>query len=583
MRFPRLLLPTVLVAALVPAAPAAAAAPALGGKAMRAKPGNVAAGTVVTIRARARARTAISRLRVFVARRSGARSLRVGLYASRRGKPGRRLAKGRVAHVRRGQFNTARIRRVSLQAGRHYWIAALPRRGSLRSRRPAARCVARARRAGSLPRRWRGGRRAACRMTAFAPGATPAGPGGAVPGIALRPPARAVVDEAIAAPFIRHGRRFSGGADTNEGWGGGAPVILAVASYAGDTSADARLLAQMRDTIAGGNEPVADGGYAAQHERWVTGMYAIARHTPRIWNALTAAERQRIDLVMRGALVASAFTTSDSNPYVLADSQQYSLDGDDNLNRDWNPNYREGMAGMLLVGASYFGSGAAAHAVLDGYQPASFLAQLRAAGLTNMAETFGWKADHPGSNAPAPAAVAAAVRNFRYHGLALTQPMDILWRLTGDTYGARVACGLNGGAGIGGAGVIVSGCAGLPNKGALGMLREFDSGDAGGARSSGLYSHDGYRVNLVNHVAVLVGGMWQPGALASSVVARMRVGVPDLWYKLDRGYRDYSKGGPMSIPDGADGGTVFRSDNPNFGFSYSRSLWRDVIAPYHGL
>jgi hypothetical protein len=287
--------------------------------------------------------------------------------------------------------------------------------------------------------------------------------------------------------------------------------------------------------------------------------------------------------VMRGALVASAFTTSDSNPYVRAGSQQYSLDGDDNLNRDWNPNYREGMAGMLLVGASYFGSGAAAQAALDGYQPASFLAQLRAAGLTNMAETFSWKADHPGSNAPAPAAVAAAVRGFRYHGLALTQPMDILWRLTDDTYGARVACGVNGGAGVGGAGMIVSGCAGLPSKGALGMLKEFDSGDAGGARSSGLYSHDGYRVNLVNHLTVLVGGIWQAGARAGSVVARLRIGVPDLWYKLDRGYRDYSKGGPMDIPDGADGGSVFRSDNPNFAFSYSRSLWRDVIAPAHGL
>jgi hypothetical protein len=66
-------------------------------------------------------------------------------------------------------------------------------------------------------------------------------------------------------------------------------------------------------------------------------------------------------------------------------------------------------------------------------------------------------------------------------------------------------------------------------------------------------------------------------------VGRLRVGLPDLWYKLDRGYRDYSKGGPMWIPDGADGERVFRSDNPNFAFSYSRSLWTDVIGPYHGL
>jgi hypothetical protein len=175
------------------------------------------------------------------------------------------------------------------------------------------------------------------------------------------------------------------------------------------------------------------------------------------------------------------------------------------------------------------------------------------------------------------------VRHFRYHGLALTQPMDVLWRLTADTYGARVSCGLNDGAGIGGAAKIDAGCAGLPHKGALGMLKEFDSGDGGGARSSGLYSHDGYRVNLVNHLALEAAGLWAPGARADAILARMKIGVPDLWYKLDHGYRDYSKGGPMWTPDGADDGNVFRSDNPNFAFGYSRSLWRDVIAPSHGL
>jgi hypothetical protein len=38
----------------------------------------------------------------------------------------------------------------------------------------------------------------------------------------------------------------------------------------------------------------------------------------------------------------------------------------------------------------------------------------------------------------------------------------------------------------------------------------------------------------------------------------------------------------MWIPDGADGETVFRSDNPSFAFAYSRSLWADIIGPYHG-
>ena len=588
MRVP--LLVAAAMATFLHAAPAAAA-PVLGDGEMRRARGAVPAGTTVAVRAKAQASARITRVRVFVARGSRARSLSVALYQSRGGKPARRLAAGRRSGLREGAFNAVGIRARRLTAGRRYWIAVHAPGAALRSRRPSGSCRALARR-GAPVARWRGGRRTACAVTAFAsaairpvsgPDDAPPSDGALPAGAALRAPARAVVDQAIAAPLIRHGRRFSGGADTNEGWGGGSPVILALASYAGDTSADAALLRQIRDAIAGGNEPVADGGYAAQHERWITGMFAIARHTPRIWEALTAAERHKADLLMTGALVGSAFTTSDTNPFVAGGGQQRSLDGDTNMNRDWNPNYREGMAGMLLVGASYFGSGSAAQAVLDGYDPAAFLAELRAAGFTNMAETFSWLADHPSSGAPAPAAVAAAVRGFRYHGLALTQPMEILWRLTADTYGEHVNCGLNGGAGINGAGVIVSGCAGLPNQGTIGMLKEFDSGDAGGARSSGLYSHDGYRVNLVNHLAPLVAGQWQPGGTASNVVGRLRIGVPDLWYKLDRGYRDYSKGGPMWIPDGADGERVFRSDNPNFAFSYSRSLWTDVIAPYHGL
>jgi hypothetical protein len=90
---------------------------------------------------------------------------------------------------------------------------------------------------------------------------------------------------------MRYGRRYSGGTDASEGWGGGAPVVLAVAAYAGNTTADAALLRQISDLLAGGNESVADGGYTAQHERWGTGMLAIARQTPRIWARLSATEQ----------------------------------------------------------------------------------------------------------------------------------------------------------------------------------------------------------------------------------------------------------------------------------------------------
>ena len=189
----------------------------------------------------------------------------------------------------------------------------------------------------------------------------------------LASPSQTAVNAAISAQLIDFGRSFSGGAHTNGAFFGGASIALAVASHAGNTSADARLLEQIRFTLTPGNEPTANGGYPAQHERHATGMFVIVKHTPRIWSMLSATEKARIDLIMKATLVANAFTTSDNNPFVKADTQEYALDGDSNLNRDWNPNYREGMIGGVLTGMAYFGT-AEAKTILADYNHAAFVA-----------------------------------------------------------------------------------------------------------------------------------------------------------------------------------------------------------------
>lgn len=597
-------------------------------------------GRARAIALKAAATASVSKLQVFVAPGARASALRIGIYGSDHGHPRRLLASGRATRAAVG-WSTVDLRATRLVKGKRYWIAVLARGGALRTSTTKGRCLSElsAQRAlVALPRTWRRGASSSrCALTAAAlavpesaagtggtlilatPGAASAGagtaasiqPGGAKPGTgaivppagggttvppagggptldpaSLGSPAASVVAAAKSAPFLRFGRSYPGGADVNDGWGGGASMVLAMASYSGDTSADARLLAQIRDTIAGGNEPVANGGYPAQHERWVTAMFVLARRTPRIWGALSDAERGKIDLVMTAALVASAFTTSDNNPYVKAHTGQVTLDGDTDVDRDWNPNYREGMVGMMLVGSAYFGSGTAAQAVIDGYDAASFLSALQANGLTNEAATFSWKADHPSSPAPTAATVQSAVKSYRYKGLALSQTMAIARALTVNTYVAQVACGLNGGAGIstpsGAAGVIVSGCSGLANLGKAGMLQEFDGVDAGGSRSSAHYSYDGFRVNQNNLIALRASGLWSAGADADAIIARLGVGVPDLWYKLSKGYRGYASGSLQYIEDAPSPG-VLRDDNANFGFPYSRTLWQDVLRPGLGL
>jgi hypothetical protein len=374
---------------------------------------------------------------------------------------------------------------------------------------------------------------------------------------------------------------------TNDAWNTGPSVVLAAASYAGNTTADSRLLAQLRDLIAGGNEPVSNGGYPAQHERFGTGTIAVARRIPRLWNQLTAGERHRLDLVMQGMLYSSAFTTSDTNPYVTSHTQERTLDGDTDLARDWNPNYREGMVGGIVQAAAYFGP-AAAQTLLTSYDPATYLADLRANGLTNLADTFNYKFDHPSSVAPTASQVAAAVHTFAYYGTPVTNPMKLYRLLTENTFVARVTCGLANGAGVstanGMAGMLMSGCGTLPNKGALGMAQELDGVDGGGARSSAQYAYDGVKVNVLNAYVLAVSGLWDPGSDATTSIARLNIGVPDLWYKLDRGYRGYAKGAAQWIYGAPSSDPyVYKSDNPNYGFPYNRSLWYDVLKPYLGL
>jgi hypothetical protein len=388
-------------------------------------------------------------------------------------------------------------------------------------------------------------------------------------------PSQAAVDAAKAVTLIRYQKGINSNSYTNGAFFGGASIVLAAASHAGNTGADARLLQQIRHLLSGANAICANGGYPAQHERHATGMFAIAKHTPRIWNQLTATEKSNVDLQMKAALVASAFTTSDTNPFIVAGTQQYTLDGDGNIGRDWNPNYREGMVGGVLVGMVYFGGPAATNAILDNYNHAAFLAELAAAGLTNTHLTFNWKTANPASAAPTGSQIQNAVRNYRYKTKALADHMAIYTLLINDTYGKSINSGLNNGTGVNGAGKIASGAANLPNPGASGMLKEFDTTDANGPRSSVFYCYDGYRPHQTNQLVLIIGGYWPKGKTeANQAVSRIKVGNTDLWYKMNAGYIDYHKGQARGTYDLA----YF---NNGHGFTYVRSLWEDVLLPYH--
>ena len=378
---------------------------------------------------------------------------------------------------------------------------------------------------------------------------------------------------------MRYHRDLPGGAYTNAGNTGGHPYVLAFAARAGDTSVDARLLEQIRHILTGGNDIAANGGYPSQHELQVTGVLSVAKRIPRIWNRLTGEERARADATMTASLIANAFTTSDQNPYLLAGTRQHTLDGDSNVGRDYNPNYREGMAGSVLVAAAYFGV-ANARERLAHYDHEEFVAELAARGLSNAYTTFTWRATHPGSPAPTGEQIERAVRDWTLRGVGLDDPMRIYADLTAHTYGLTdgtvIECGYDGGRGVpdqdapgGVAGVIDQGCDGLPHAGQSGQLLEFLQRRRRGAQLRRV------RVRRLQAQPVHPAGADRrrhlgPGRGASADPRRGQARVEDLWYKLERGYREYSSGRFQG---------VLRIDDPEFGFAFLRSLWEDVYLP----
>jgi len=388
----------------------------------------------------------------------------------------------------------------------------------------------------------------------------------------------AVIEAALAAPLASYGRRLKGGGHTDAGWNGGWQIALALAAWTGDTRGDAKLLERIEWNLRGDRCISANGGYPAQHELNVTAMYTILRQSPRFWEGrLTAEQRSKIDRVMKAALVASAYTTSDAT--YAGGRAPTALDGDTNLHRGWNPNFREGLFGGLLVGAVYFGGVENARKILDEYRHTAFVAELKAAGLTNTAETFDYARLNPRSGAPSGDQIERAVRGYRYNGQPLMGPFELYRFLTLHTYGGTVQPGLNGGRGIVvdgvATGTIVAGADRLPNRGAQGMLLEFDSRDANGPRSSIHYAYDGFRPNLANRVAVIVGGYWPRSEEARELTRRVEIGVADLRYKLEQGYRDYSKGKGSK--------SVFDITAPHWEWSFRTSLplWTDVLLPFH--
>lgn len=335
---------------------------------------------------------------------------------------------------------------------------------------------------------------------------------------------QADIDAAVATPMIAFAAPNSGtprpGTNPKQVMEGMALYYLALvdktdpgAAATNGTTVDETLLAQVRHLIAGGNEPDADGGLEGWSHAPVAVGLLLLRNGPA-WGELTAAEQNKVSLLEAAMGYAGNYAYNDANDF---DS---GICGFGNFAKTNNPNYRDGYVDVEAAVIQYFGA-SAWDSMLTGFNDASEVSQLTAAGLTNAAGCY---------QTVGAAANAAIDRPFLWEGHGSADVMGIWNQLAADTFDKTVAS-VNGPAHI--ADNTVS-----PEQGLAGMGHEFDSTDSGGLRSSALYVFEGWMNVTGTRAALTALGVFSC-AVASSA-ARYQVGTLDLIYKLHHGYVSFA-------------------------------------------
>lgn len=349
------------------------------------------------------------------------------------------------------------------------------------------------------------------------------------------------------APLIWFDPNLKGGAHT---WVfNGAEVIKGLTAYCGDSRLDKELLAQIRNLLDPAKGPTATGGYQDQKQLGAALMFFLAKGTPEVWNQLSPAEQAFIDLNMEALMYSSTFTTKDMV------ARQLGMNGDTNLNRDWNPNYQNGMVGMIILTALYWGFDEF-EAKLAAYDDAAFLRRLRTNNMKNLLSTYANPARPSGE------AIQAGLRTivngaiYQFHDITERNPAGLFNYIASRTFSATISCGLNNGSGIGEFGKLAKNCNLLPNVGLKGMMLEFASGDAEGPRSSAMYNWDAWYPLNYSRAAMQITG-WltastlQQSATLADTMNRYGMGSYDLWYKISPanggGYLDYAHGKPGGL------------------------------------
>ena len=349
-------------------------------------------------------------------------------------------------------------------------------------------------------------------------------------------------------------------------------LYLAVTAHGGEGGEEVAdcVAERLRTLVAGGNEPSMNAGpfwgYA-----FAAGAVAVARQTPTVWNRLDADVHGRLDALMECFAVLASLVTDDANDYRTGPFRN------GNFHKEWNPNHRMAMVFPVVFAAVYFGA-AELDARLSGFDFGATLERLRRFGFTNVVAC--WESD-PGNRALLmdggearfrydvgatderagdSAGFGTGVRHpYRYHGHGLDDLAGIVRDLYDFNYcggpvfsdSSAMAHGVYMVEEVAAKGLDPA-LAGTPKayiadrsvspwQGHDGMMREFNSFDVRGIRSSAVYCSVDFILVVGSLVALRTLGVYD-ATLDEELFRRMRIGNSDFLYKAEHGYESFSIG-----------------------------------------
>lgn len=347
-----------------------------------------------------------------------------------------------------------------------------------------------------------------------------------------------------------------------------------------------RILEHIRNLIAGGNEPMFTAGPFWHYESLSLAL-AVVRHTPSVWEKLTAAEQDKLDLLMRCYAIGTAFVSNDCNFYMTGPSLTA------NYGKNWNPNHRMAMVFPIVAAYLYFSASQPnpreyVDGILTEFDHDAYVRKFEEYGFTRAKYCWTTKGILLEDGTKAPDAKELMMeggraylsvmdsgskkcggflgkdlqggegvrRPFLYHGLDLDAYREIAndlyrhnysgGRVISDTSSKNGGCDEEGNARC----YILDGTR-SPVEGREGMMKELVAGDGHGFRSSTSYCmHDFVLVTESMAALTAIGGYNAKDY--PQLFEMICVGNADVIYKGEHGYRSYSLGGGYDTYEGED-------------------------------